>query len=179
MIVPGVAQLYSVREIDFSIHPEIGARLPGRSVQGNQPRVERPDKDPQRAQFPRFGMGFAPSGNTPRGDFRGSVGQLQLRIKLPELRASLGIQSDHMIVRSAEKELSVNQDRRGLKRGFLVEFFVMRQRAGAMSPRDLKLRHVGAVNLRGWRIAGPAAIVAIVRPAGFRLGLRRSMRYQA
>src|SRR6266403_5513703 len=79
-----------------------------------------------------------------------------------------------MIVRSAQEEFPVDKDGSSLKRRFLVELLVVRQRPGSKRPRHLKLTNVAAVNLRRPRIARAAWIVGISRPArvGPRLGAR-------
>src|SRR5207244_13239954 len=86
-------------------------------------------------------------------------------IMFPKLRASLRIQCDHVIVWSAQKEFSVSEDGRSLKRSFLVEFLIMRQCAGAIGPRGFELCNICAVDLRCQGVARAAAIVAVVGPA--------------
>ena len=173
LVVARVAQFYAAREVDLAVRSKVGAGLSGGTVQGDQTCIKCPDENSQGARFTSLGTRFSPGRYAARGDFRRAVGQLKLGVKFPKLRASFRIQGDHVIVWSAQKEFSVSEDGRSLKRSFLVEFRIMRQRAGAIGPRGFELGNICAVDLRCRGVARPAAIVAVVGPARVRLSLRK------
>src|SRR6267154_234619 len=171
--VSGFAQFDAAREVELAVRSKVGAGLSGSTVQGDQTCVKCPDENPQGARFTSLGTRFSPDRYPARGDFRRAVGQLKLGGKFPKLRASLRIQCDHVIVWSAQKEFSVSEDGRSLKRSFLVEFLIMRQCPGAIGPRGFELRNICAVDLRCRGVARAAAIVAVVGPARVGLSLRK------
>ena len=90
---------------------------------------------------------------------------VDLRIVLPELGTVLRIERDHLVERRAEEELAVYQNGCGLEGLLLVQVGLGLQCTGVISPRDLELADVLAIDLRQGGISRSAQVVAVVRPA--------------
>ena len=146
LIITGIAKFDIGGEIDLAVGAKIGAGLSGGAIEGDEAGVQRADEDSERAGLRRVCGGIAPSGNAAGGYFGSTVGQLELGIELPELGAGSSVQGEYVIVRSAEEENAIDEDRSGFKGSFMVEIFIVTEGAGAERPGNAKLSDVAAID---------------------------------
>ena len=178
LVLPEIAQVDAAREIDLPVDAEVPARRPGRPVQGDETRIEGAHEDAQAAPRTRRGHRVAPGRDAARRDLGVVARAIELDVVLPELRAGPGIERDDLVERRAEEQLALDEDRRGLERGFLVERRLRLERARAMRPGHPELRDVRPIDLRERRIAAAAGIIAVTRPRGIGGGLCTGERWE-
>ena len=88
-----------------------------------------------------------------------------MRVVLPQPDAGFGIERNHMVVRGAQEQLVLDQNRRSFEGGFLNQVCLLFERSRAIRPRRFQLGNVGAIDLPRCRIAAAAWIIAIIRPS--------------
>ena len=86
-------------------------------------------------------------------------------VELPEFCSGRCIQREHVIVRRAEEELAIHQNRSGFEGRAAIQLFIVGKRASSKSPQDLEQSDIVAIDLLRGRIARALWIVAIGWPS--------------
>jgi hypothetical protein len=171
LVVAEVAEIDAAGQIDLAAGAEPGARRAVVGVERDEARVERAHEDPGAARA-RARRRVPPRRHPARGDLRVAVRAIEGRVVLPELGPGARIERDRVVVGRAEEQLALDQDRGGLEGGLAIERGAPAERAGPERPRDLEPVDVRPVDLRRGGVAGPAGVVAVVRPRRVGIGLR-------
>src|SRR5262249_38562234 len=165
-----VADANASGEIDLPITSEADARCPGRSVERDEPRVDRSEEDAATTAAVDTSVRVEPRGNAARRDDRETLRAIDVRVEAPALHPRLGVEGEEEVV-WGEENRRVVPHQRGRLEGDESPGTHAADLAGPIRPRDAQTRHVPAIDLGERRVSRAAAVVAVARPFARRDGV--------
>src|SRR5262249_15078647 len=118
-VVAAIANADALREIDFAVRAEVGARLAGHRIDGEETRIERAGEDATCAWTLFIGSCVFPHAHATRGSVAVRAHAIDARVVTPALLARLRIERDDYVRRRLEIQMPEREHRRGLEREFV------------------------------------------------------------